>query len=871
MSKYFNSIRVDNNLILADSVDNNSINQNTVEIKNEYTTSGQHNVTIPTGCIEIFIKAFGSGAGGGLSGATGGGGGYADSTISVIGGDNFILYVGDFGEINAVHGNHNSENIVEGGSGGTANCGGGGQATFFVKDDGVNYITQVISGGGGGGCLSGGIGGGGNQSGTGGGAGLAGSGGVGGSGQGTPGDNFVLSVPIGSGLTALEGRGANGIIGGIGGGGSGYGGGAAAVDTSSGSGGGGNFAINGITTTGNFQTPGNSTDPDLNASLYATGGGVNANGLPGFAVIYFRFRNTITFNKSLAITEDLRLLNAVMPATGIETGINKSIRFDGDYVYYATADNTWKTISIVDFQKRIIDDTDGDTSIDLELTTDDDTIRFNTTSTERMTITDTETTIINNLNVNDVVNSFTTIGTVDGGNGNNIQTFQVHDNYLYGCDRLNPVNFMVFDLSIPTAPTKISEIALGNSGALGMDIKGQYCYVPRNLGVDIININDPFNPVISSFITIGTNFNKDLKVQGNYLYIADNGPNIFVYNISDIAVPILIETFNTINPATSIYIKGNYAYITTNGSGDRKLIILDISDPYNLILKGTIQLNVGTGVEGFLSSATVNGSYVYVYASFTPLNQFYIIDITDPDTPVLLSTNSLNTDNANAPQIIQVFGKILYMVNKVENRIRTYDITDPTAPSLLVTHTITLPDAVYVDGKYIYVSFNSGNIDILESNNAYIQNSQMGTLKVGQVTVDQDLRVNNNLMVNSSIIANKGIVSYDSSSINKNLKINGGFQKKSREETSGVSFSLELDDYLVEVSTTNNINVTLPLASIEKGREYVIVKTGASGTITVIRSGSNTIDNGGTTTHALTTQYDKVKLISNGNSIWYIT
>lgn len=81
--------------------------------------------------------------------------------------------------------------------------------------------------------------------------------------------------------------------------------------------------------------------------------------------------------------------------------------------------------------------------------------------------------------------------------------------------------------------------------------------------------------------------------------------------------------------------------------------------------------------------------------------------------------------------------------------------------------------------------------------------------------------------------------------------------------------SLTLDDthHIVSFSSTSTVTATLPAASDGK-REYVIKKTGASGTINVNRAGSDTIDGG--TTVALSTQYHLLRLVSDGTSAWHI-
>ncbi len=100
------------------------------------------------------------------------------------------------------------------------------------------------------------------------------------------------------------------------------------------------------------------------------------------------------------------------------------------------------------------------------------------------------------------------------------------------------------------------------------------------------------------------------------------------------------------------------------------------------------------------------------------------------------------------------------------------------------------------------------------------------------------------------------------------LRLYSGFSRYCRTEASAVNYTLVGTDDVVEISTTNNIAINVPAAASYPGKEYYIIKTGASGTLTITRNGADTFD-GADTTIALSVQYDRVRLTSNGVSIWY--
>jgi hypothetical protein len=79
-----------------------------------------------------------------------------------------------------------------------------------------------------------------------------------------------------------------------------------------------------------------------------------------------------------------------------------------------------------------------------------------------------------------------------------------------------------------------------------------------------------------------------------------------------------------------------------------------------------------------------------------------------------------------------------------------------------------------------------------------------------------------------------------------------------------------LDDshYFVEIASAMTTTVQLPAASIAAGRQYVIVNGKATGELTVVPNGGDTID--GETSHVLQKTDWRFTLMSNGGTKWLI-
>ncbi len=85
----------------------------------------------------------------------------------------------------------------------------------------------------------------------------------------------------------------------------------------------------------------------------------------------------------------------------------------------------------------------------------------------------------------------------------------------------------------------------------------------------------------------------------------------------------------------------------------------------------------------------------------------------------------------------------------------------------------------------------------------------------------------------------------------------------------GTSYTItSADTVVIADATSNNITVTLPVASGVTGyRFYVKRKDGSGNTVTIARSGSDVID--GATSQTLNAQYTSATVVSDGSN-WYI-
>lgn len=113
------------------------------------------------------------------------------------------------------------------------------------------------------------------------------------------------------------------------------------------------------------------------------------------------------------------------------------------------------------------------------------------------------------------------------------------------------------------------------------------------------------------------------------------------------------------------------------GSG-RRLVILDSTDESNLIELGAIDLK--TTVLDF----EVRGNFVFVCTSLSLVNQFCVVDISNPAAPQLVWTSrSLGIARLQDwPLEVELYGDTAYVLT-TSGRLHRFDISNPAAPAYL--------------------------------------------------------------------------------------------------------------------------------------------------------------------------------------------
>ena len=223
-------------------------------------------------------------------------------------------------------------------------------------------------------------------------------------------------------------------------------------------------------------------------------------------------------------------------------------------------------------------------------------------------------------------------------------------------------SLLVYNVSNPEKPMLLNKMTDFNDKVYGISILGDRLYMASGPGwIYVINISNPENPTKLQQITYLDNAN-DVAVTEKYMYVADTNTGFLIFNLN-----------NQINPELS----GMFYVLKSN-------------------ISGTLQGWAGISIE-------VSGNYVFLSAEKRV--GFYIVDVSDPESPKEVF-HSLGKNVYD----IAIRGNDVYLARADgTSEYNLLDVSNPYAPNTTGTFFINeIKDraaiAVHPSGDYIYAA-----------------------------------------------------------------------------------------------------------------------------------------------------------------------
>jgi len=165
------------------------------------------------------------------------------------------------------------------------------------------------------------------------------------------------------------------------------------------------------------------------------------------------------------------------------------------------------------------------------------------------------------------------------------------------------------------------------TGARAITIVGTYAYICADVGLVVVDLNDPKNPRVESVIGAPfLNHPNAVQVQFRYAFVADND-GLKVLDITNLASPEPKASLH-LHEARNVYVARTYAYVS---GGHEGLIIVDVKNPLEPKVD---QIYNANGCIGDLNDVklgiTCNSEFAYLADGH---NGMHVVQLTNADTP----------------------------------------------------------------------------------------------------------------------------------------------------------------------------------------------------------------------------------------------
>ena len=250
----------------------------------------------------------------------------------------------------------------------------------------------------------------------------------------------------------------------------------------------------------------------------------------------------------------------------------------------------------------------------------------------------------------------------------------------------------------------------------------EFALVGHRTGTYIFDVStNPHEPIEVGFFDGPNVTHRDLKVHEHYCYSIndDAAGGIDIIDLEDPFNPILVGTYNTtFNRGHNIFIADGYAYIFGANVGAGGCRILDLADPENPVEVGAWEDSYFH--DGFVKNDTLYGCDIYN-------GSLYIIDVSDKTNPTTMVEHNYSNYGCHSVWVTddskyvitgdEEYGGYLYIFDIQNfdniNMVATWYPDEPEAQNKSVHNVLIKDDLLYVS----YYVYGTRIVDISDPNN----------------------------------------------------------------------------------------------------------------------------------------------------------
>lgn len=221
------------------------------------------------------------------------------------------------------------------------------------------------------------------------------------------------------------------------------------------------------------------------------------------------------------------------------------------------------------------------------------------------------------------------------GTNNAVKTSAV-GNYAYTVLSATTNNFVITNISTPTAPVNTATVTLAGTPT-NIFVKGNYAYITNSSDTgefQVVDITNPAAPVLKATLDlVGTGDGLGVYVSGNFAYVSrasditTSANELTIINVTTPTAPVVSGGYNNNIAMNEVYVSGTFAYVATN-STTQEMLVINVTNPAAPTLAATYNpatTLVATTITGY-------GNTVLLGMSTT----LDAINVTTPTAPVRL-------------------------------------------------------------------------------------------------------------------------------------------------------------------------------------------------------------------------------------------
>ncbi len=240
----------------------------------------------------------------------------------------------------------------------------------------------------------------------------------------------------------------------------------------------------------------------------------------------------------------------------------------------------------------------------------------------------------------------------------------------------------------------------------------EFAIVGTDSGTSIIEVLD--NTLIEKgFIPGGSSTWRDIKTQGEYIYIGteNNNGGVQIVSMQDPDNPTLVNTFTRVGNSHNLMIDNGYLYIM-GASEVGYLIIASLEDPQN-------PEQIGIWDEEYLHDICINENILYGCGIYSGV--MFAIDISDPHNPTTINYWT-DVPSAHACWTTDDGNYVLTASERESGHIMIWDVNDLDNVNLISEWTPLGAEwdsahNIFIRDQYAYVSYYRFGLQIIDISN----------------------------------------------------------------------------------------------------------------------------------------------------------